>query len=176
MKQDLLFVFDVESIGLHGEGFAVGYVVMDKEGNRMDSGCLATDPCHAKGNAEGHDWAKKNIGRIEHTHNSAWQMRSAFWSKWQEWKAKGATLYADCAWPVEARFLIACIDDYPAAREWGGPYPLHDIASVCAAKGIDPITTKTRLEDELPVHNPLADARQSARLLLEAFRSEKSDV
>lgn len=35
-KEMLYMVFDVESIGLHGEGFAVGYVVVDRNGERLD--------------------------------------------------------------------------------------------------------------------------------------------
>jgi hypothetical protein len=46
-----------------------------------------------------------------------------------------------------------------------GPYPLHEIASFMTAAGMDPMATYARLPDELPKHHPLADARQSARLL-----------
>jgi hypothetical protein len=38
------------------------------------------------------------------------------------------------------------------------------------ALGRDPLATNERLPDELPAHNPLCDARQSARLLIEALR------
>jgi hypothetical protein len=52
-----------------------------------------------------------------------------------------------------------------------GPYPLVDVASVRLAAGLDPLGAYDRTAGELPVHNPLADARQSARLLLEALKS-----
>jgi hypothetical protein len=74
-----------------------------------------------------------------------------------------------CAWPVEARFLAACVDDNPMTHEWSGPYPLHDLASVLMAAGRDPLAKNERLPGELPEHDPLADARQSARLLLAAL-------
>jgi hypothetical protein len=44
-----LFVFDVESIGLHGEGYAAAYVVMDKQGRELESGLFAGDPSTAMG-------------------------------------------------------------------------------------------------------------------------------
>ena len=40
MGYDYYVSFDVESVGLHGTGFAVGYVVLDKNGNEVESGCF----------------------------------------------------------------------------------------------------------------------------------------
>ena len=42
---------------------------------------------------------------------------------------------------------------------------------LCA--GMDPMATYDRLPAELPRHDPLADARQSARLLVEALRRSR---
>jgi hypothetical protein len=95
-------------------------------------------------------------------------VRNGFWRTWLEWKSRGAVLVADCAWPVEARFLAACVDDNLDARTWDGPYPLHELASFMVAAGMDPMTTYDRLPDE-PQHDPLGDARQSARLLVMAL-------
>lgn len=166
-----LFVFDVESIGLHGEGFAVGFVVVDREGNRVDSGLFSCEQYNAKGNEEGAKWVKANVPKLRVTHDSPWQVRAAFWKKWREWKAKEAVLFAECAWPVEARFLAACVDDHLREREWEGPYPLHDIASFIVACGGDPMAKRERRDDELPEHDPLADAIQSARLLFECLKA-----
>lgn len=163
------FVFDVESIGLHGEGFAVGFVVLDREGNQHEQGLFACPQHAARGSKDGFNWALVNIPPIEETHAAPWLVRAAFWRRWMEWKGRGAVLVADCAWPVEARFLVQCVDDNPSEREWHGPYPLHDLASVCLAQGGDPLATCERRENELPRHNPLGDARQSARLLMSAL-------
>lgn len=167
----LFMVFDVESVGLHGEGFAVGYVVVDSEGNEHDVGAFACPAFAARGNEEGFKWIRANLPALTQTHDTPWQVRAAFWKRWLDWKLKGAVLVADCAWPVEARFLIACIEDNPVARQWQGPYPLHDLASVFLAQGKDPLATHSRQENELPLHDPLADARQSARLFLEALHA-----
>lgn len=168
----ICMVFDVESIGLHGEGFAVGYTVVDDTGKELDADMITCPRGSACGTDADRDWVDKNIpdllkGQVQHPI----QVREIFWSRWENWKKEGAVLFADCAWPVEARFLIACIDDGVGHRNWDGPYPLHDIASVLLAKGKDPLAKFPRLENELSEHNPLCDARQSARILLEALKA-----
>ncbi len=162
-------VFDVESIGLHGEGFAVGWVVVGKTGAIYEESYLACLPGAASGSRASRDWVERNIPAIPITHNTPIAVRDAFWRVWTLWKASGAVLVADCAWPVEARFLAKCVDDDPKAREWEGPYPLHDLASVLLANGADPLAKRERLSAELPEHHPLNDAKQSARLLIEAL-------
>lgn len=162
-------VFDVESIGLHGEGFAVGWVVVDESGNELDSNMAATSPDAASGGQEGRLWVAQNVPRLAVTHDWPRDMRTFFWEAWQYWKKKGAALVADCAWPVEARFLCACVDEAPDTRTWEGPHPLHDLASIMLANGADPLKTRDRLPNELPAHVPLFDARQSARLLITAL-------
>ena len=75
-------------------------------------------------------------------------------------------MVADCPWPVEAKFLNACVREYGMA----GPYPLIDVGSVVLARGGDPTGPFDRLPNELPKHDPLADARQSARVFIEHLR------
>jgi hypothetical protein len=97
-------------------------------------------------------------------------MLNTFWHEWRHWADQGAVLVADCAWPVEARFLSDCVKLNHGEREWEGPYPLHDLASVFLALGIDPLRLTERQPDELPAHHPLMDARQSARQLVAALK------
>ena len=171
MEPDEIFmVFDVESIGLHGEGFAVAWVVVDSNGVEHANGLLSCPPERVKGSAFNRAWVAENVPTLSATHGGPREMRDAFWAEWMRWKDKGAVLVADCAWPVEARLLAECIDDEPEVREWCGPYPLHDLASVLLALGRNPLATNERLPTELPAHHPLSDARQSARLLVEALR------
>lgn len=185
MDETLYMVFDVESIGLHGDGFAVGYVVVDGNGREEDSGLYQTNVSNASGKPADFKWIAENVTpALEQNVRCRFgdgmgskdtrSVRDRFWEKWEAWKGQGARLAADVAWPVEARFLIACINDDPIGRAWSGPYPLIDIASVRLAVGLDPLATVAREEDELPAHNPLADARQSARLLIEAL-AEKAN-
>lgn len=171
MTEQLYMVFDVESVGLHGEGFAVGYVVIDRKGNELESARLACSPDAARGEDEGRQWIAENCPKIPADFVNPIGLRASFWGAWQRWKAQGAILVADCAWPVEARFLIDCVDDDLTSRMWQGPYPLHDVATARLCAGADPLETTYRLAQELPEHDPLADARQSARLWLDAIKA-----
>lgn len=163
------FVFDVESIGLHGEAFAVGGGVYLENGAGQWEFRLAVDPRDCNGSDEDRKWVNENIPAIENTHRSPKQMRDAFWELWLKAKKDGCTMAVECGWPVEARFLAQCIDDDWESRRWQGPYPLQEIASFISAAGDDPMETKDRYPSEMPKHDPLADARQSARLLAESI-------
>lgn len=170
MTTELFFVFDVESIGLHGEGFSAGWVVVNRLGREIEHGEAVCPDGAAMGDGEDRLWVINNCPLSPapdcHTPN---QVRTKFWNAWMKWKEKGAVMAADCSWPVEARFLNLCVDDAPSSRKWSGPYPFIDIGSVLFAKGVDPLTTFDRKENELPKHNPVCDARQSARIMIETL-------
>jgi hypothetical protein len=177
MVEQFFMVFDVESVGLHGKDFAVGWTVVDRKGAEWAHGLwVAYQPWQSL--ADGPDsssvaWLRENLPanllETDETLPSRYQVHNEFWRQWLEWKEKGATLWADCGWPVEARFLIECIEDSPDTRTWHGPYPFHEIATALVMAGMDPLATYPRTGNETPKHNPLADARQSARLLIEAL-------
>lgn len=167
---NVFMVFDVESVGLHGDAFAVAWCVVDRDGKDLGSACYWTNSGRVDGDPEGRAWVEANVTVPSVGHvRSAHEMRSRFWEAWEQTKRSEGILVADCAWPVEARFLLACIEDDIDSRRWSGPYPLHDLASIRLAAGLDPLACEERLPLELPAHNPLADARQSARLLIEAL-------
>lgn len=163
------FVFDVESVGLHGEAFAVaGGVYLENGAAQWEFGfCCPIDEC--SGDESDRQWVKENMPTLEVTHRVPVGIRDAFWEAWMKAKAQGAVMAVECGWPVEAGFLSRCIRDYPEDRKWEGPYPMHDVASVMLAAGMDPMRNYPRTPSEMPPHNPLADARQSARLLSEAL-------
>jgi len=169
---DIAMVFDVESIGLHGEGFAVAWVVVNRKGARLDEGCLACDPAQCAGSDSSRQWVAENVPPLQVTSPTKQHLRNTFWHQWRKWADQGAVLVADCAWPVEANFLTACVKLNHIEREWQGPYPLHDLASLLLlANGIDASKAADRLPDELPAHHPLMDARQSARQLVECLNA-----
>lgn len=168
-------VLDVESMGLHGRGFAVGWVVVDQAGTVLEEGKSACDPEMAMGHGESpedREWVKVNVPVMECDQKTPYGVRQAFWKEWMKWKAQGAVLVADCAWPVEAKFLIACVDDDPESRRWEGPYPLFDLSSFLLMAGCDPLGTFPREPNELPAHDPLNDARQSVRVMQMAFKTK----
>lgn len=159
------FVFDVESVGLHGEGFAVAGGVYLENGSAQREFRFACPMGGCTGDDSDREWVKENVPQIMETHRSPTAMRSAFWQEWMKAKSDGATMAADCLWPVEAGFVSQCVRDNPEVRKWEGPYPFLEISSILDAAGMDPLGKYPREPNELPVHEPLGDARQSARLL-----------
>lgn len=164
------FVFDVESIGLHGEAFAVAGGVYINGAVQWEFG-YACPLEEAEGADDDRDWVKANVPVIPVTHRTLELVCEAFWAQWI--KAKHTypdiLMAAECGWPVEAAFVARCIYQDFQNRKWSGPYPLHEIASFMLAAGMDPMATYDRTPSELPKHEPLADARQSARLLAQAI-------
>lgn len=170
--RDLPFlIFDVEAIGIHGQAFAVAGGIYQARQCLEEFGPWAIERYSARGERPDREWVDANVPRIDATHGNARMLRDQFWGFWETAKVDypGIVMAAECSWPVEARFLIECIADSPHARKWQGPYPLHDIASIMLAAGLDPMAKYPRLENELPEHHPLKDTRQSARLLFDAF-------
>lgn len=98
---DKFMVFDVESIGLHGEGFAVAWVVINRDGEKLGEGCMACDPDTCDGAAESRLWVFENVPPLEVTSPTKQHLRNTFWHEWRRWADQGAVLVADCAWPVE---------------------------------------------------------------------------
>jgi hypothetical protein len=189
LKEQVFLVFDVESVGLHGPTFAVGWVLKHINGEELDYRCYAIDlrdvynehrnkPDHAHLTSGLNWWTKKHYAVLmdsmwpnDRLHISERDMRLSFWQEYRQYLKQypNLLLAADVPWPVKANFLTACIRDNLPDREWQGPYPILDIASVLAAKGLDPLQKFDRYPDELPEHNPLADARQSARVLVDTL-------
>ena len=150
MVANKFMVFDVESIGLHGEGFAVAWVVVNRNGERLDEGCVACDPSLCAGTDESRAWVAENVPPLYPSSPTKQHLRNTFWHAWRHWADKGAALVADCAWPVEANFLSACVRLNHKEREWQGPYPLHDLASVLLALGADALAVTERLPTNCP--------------------------
>lgn len=168
------FVIDVESIGLHGEGYAVAGGVYLENGSTQWEFKLACPPETCLGPDSDREWVRDNIPPIEVTHKTSRLMRDEFWKLWMKAKEAGSVMAAECLWPVEAGFVMDCVADDEESRRFEGPYPFYEISSVMAAAGMDPMATYDRTPSELPKHDPLADARQSARLLATALETVRT--
>ena len=175
MDRPFYMVFDVESLGLHGKGFSVGWVLIDRTGKEMSCGRADCDPDAVPGQWVDRQWVAAHVPAPPdgYTTRLLATVRDVFWDAWRKAAVKGAWLVADCPWPVETNFLRDCVAD-DSSRGWTGPYPLIDVGSVRLAAGLDALGTSDRLANELPIHDPLCDARQSARLLIEALDSMKA--
>lgn len=165
-----LMVFDVESIGLYGEGFAVGLVVIDRESKTVtDQAYLACPTDAAQGTPEDREWVEKNIvpylppPKLAITR----QVREEFWRLYRRIGGgyKDCSIWADCGYPVEDGFMRTCIHDNLSARKWNGPYPLQEIATVRTALGLDPTLAYQLPEDKR--HNPLEECLYIAPKLVE---------
>lgn len=174
-KRNVVFAFDVESLGLYGTGFAVGAVVRDQETHEELDSLYAACPVEAAcGDPSG--TTPRDLVYVKHnvlprlpapTVNTPREVRDAFfrfYSKWRSNKDYDVTYVMDCGVPVEARFLADVARDDLPARCFFMPYPLHELGTVLRLHGMDPTAAMERAPGEEDVHNPLHDARQCARL------------
>ena len=169
-KKSPILVFDVESVGLHGEAFQVGACFFN--GGQLVYEFKFEAPIEQQDRiGEDYKWVKENVSQGFISALSYRDLRNLFWSRLLMLREQfGAiSIFAECLWPVEGRFFNKCIEDDLKNRKFSGPYPFFDVSSFMAAAGMDPMANYPRLEKELPQHCPLADSRQSARLLFEAF-------
>ena len=162
------FVFDVESAGLYGDGFAFGYVVVDENGKELDARFATSGLDSVKKNLSESDreWLEKHTpDEILYPEGdlklSLDELHTAFINSLK--KHKGAIFVSDCGYPVEAKWLLECKCEV---------YPLHDVATALLLCGKNPTGTYGRNEREQPAHHPLADARQSARIWLECINKK----
>lgn len=180
----MILFLDVETNGLFGEAFAVGWVLTSADGfvlregvhscpyfaaepDRKDSTPLLTE-----------DFLKNKVLPALPTPNCSTvrEVRDHFFDDWlcawHEAQDKKEELYivADVPFPCETRFLNQVRQD--DRRGYLIVYPLLDVASVLLAKGYDPTGVYPRRENELPAHNPLNDARQSGRIFHQVMKGE----
>lgn len=170
---NVIFCFDVASGGLHGVGFAVGWVLSHRTKGELDSGYLeAPFATNYSFTASDNDWVSANVlpALPGPTHCGRIDVLEDFWNVLRTAvEDHKALVVADCLWPVEANFVSSAVMQNVRQRAFKGPYPFHEVATLRLAAGLDPLATCERLPSELPAHNPLADARQSARLWWEAW-------
>lgn len=157
--------FDVESNGLHGTAFAIGAVMLAPDGTDAET-FYARCPIPRYVDP----WVRKHVlpalADAPDTHATAREMRGDFW-EWMTARQADAVVVVDCGWPVEAGMLLACVADYPW-RAGKGPYPLHEVASLLLAAGLDPMDSyaeRVLSPGQLAAHrkhHPTDDARVSA--------------
>lgn len=173
------FSFDVESDGLFGSAFAVGWVIVDDKGNELEEGYLG---CPHPFMAPADNWVIKNVLPAlpktdgGPTFGAPWancynrmDMVEFFWDSWKQAKQDypGIMMVTDCPFPVEAGFLLEIVKEYrPHITMEESPYPIIDVASLLVQLRQDPLADYDRLDTELPKHNPVCDARQSVRIML----------
>ncbi len=161
MKEYVL-MFDVESISLHGEGFAVAAVVANKRNGIITSNFQLLS---LEGEAKASDWVKENILPCLQqmpTCETSRELRDKFYEFYMQHK-ETCDVWSDCNFPVETNFLSAIVADDHESRQWEMPYPLLDLCTIVDAN-IDRINNCG--EGGLIKHNPLHDSIASLRMLL----------
>lgn len=181
---DIIMVFDVESVGLYGQGFAVGYVVIKSNDKTiLDQDYFACPSDEALGTMANHSWIEENVLPFLPPANckSPEEVRSRFWERFQGWqnspdlKRWGEdkfSLFADCGYPVETNFLNKCVMDNEPEYQWNGPYPLQEIATVRTLLGLDPTLSYELPKDKR--HNPVEECLYIAPLLVDWLAQFKS--
>jgi len=165
-----ILVVDVETNGLFGMPFAVGALVFDTDTlNTLTSFC-------GRGPVVGEPVEFVNMhvlpavtGLPEYQSNA--QLRLAFW-QWYKTNCNGCKVFADVGYPVESLWFRVCQAD--VGDSWGGPYPLHEIATLLLATGIDDDISRNEfadnpLGDTFEQHNPMHDAIVSAHVVAKCF-------
>lgn len=163
---------DVESLGLYGDPFEVSYVLIDESGQRTRemtySYKVDFDSVPLE---ETREFLKKNVRQREPNCISLHDLLEKFWADYisiiSVHSHEDLDIVADCGCPVESNlFRLAVLQDLKN-RQFLAPYPLHELGTLLRVKGFDPVSSYSRLPDELPEHDSLNDARQSGRIYRE---------
>lgn len=189
-------VFDVESFGLYGEGFAYGYVVIDGMGkiyeerlcscnmNTTFEGEFISHELHVGGYTgdawfdsvmDDRDWLDMNIPCLDEVPNHIGfedpkALRKDFLQQLKRLRTEGVELIGDCIYPVETNFIAKAFEDVVIETIDDSPF-IYDINLLQKMEGLH----LPFLESELPQHNPLNDAKQSARVFVNLLHG-RSDM
>ena len=156
-----IFMFDVESDGLYGKGFAVGAVVANEMCEIVETFELKVDTSISS------DWVEENV--LPHlkdmpTCNSTKELRTKFYEFYMKHKDT-CNIYSDCNYPVETNFLNDIVQD-DENRCWNMPYPLMDIATSDNINMSRSELYENTAGKKLREHNPLDDAIASLYFML----------
>ena len=161
-----LISFDVESNCLHGKAFAIGAVVTDDTG--LVAECAIRCPIKGRVNTWVAEHVLPAIADMPVTHPSYDDMLEEFYHFLTHHKmGEDVKILTFIPWPVESNILS---DMYSRpGREYGGPFPLIDLATVLDTKVYNPISDEAYLNThglsvpfEGAWHNPLYDAYAAA--------------
>jgi hypothetical protein len=89
------------------------------------------------------------------------------WSYFSQWDRKHTIFSTWCPFPVDYRILQSAILTNIEERQYKGPYPLHDLATLLKVSHKDPTGDYPRNEIETERHNPISAAHQCNRLFCE---------
>ncbi len=173
MKNKLVFM-DVESDGLYGAFLTVAFIVTNWDGQELARAYYGIKRENMQVTVP---WVKDNVipklGEYEAVTDEKELLKRA-WNFWLEYREE-AYMVCEVGYPVEARFLRACVALDEATNMWLAPFPLIDLESILLAKGYEPLTERSRILSnykEEAVHNALYDVEAEVQLWKELMRKE----
>lgn len=170
----IVAVLDVESMGLYGDAFSYGIVIGDSNGNVIEEIYKYSEANYKYAKCVGKkkdvDWIENNVKPHLGESNSE-ELTRDFIYDWIDLNKRypNIKLFADVPFPVETNFITLALEtwvEFDSIMEFS-PYPLLDVTSFRLARNLPDYYE--RLENELPIHNALNDARQSYRGLVQVI-------
>lgn len=171
-----VMVIDVESDGLYGESFAIGAVILNKDGSiyKKFSGVCHEEPIHNQFVLNNVLPSLKAKDIVEYETRK--ELRKVFYEWYMKFKDI-CTVWADFGVPVESNMIRLMIDEN--GKEFDGPYPLHEIDTFLLARGYksdldrydfiqDILPDYYKQEENKLKHNPLYDSYISGLALIKA--------
>jgi hypothetical protein len=165
-------IFDVESDGMYGQGFAIGYIILDDKNN-----IIKYDSIKSREEIK-NEWVKENVLpnlKTIKTVDTNKELRTIFYNVLQE--NKDCEIWSDVNFPVETNFLSDIAKDDIDDMAFNMPYPLKDISTIVivnvSRKDVFNNKLFSRYEQlihsknvyEIKEHNPLHDCVASAYVL-----------
>ncbi len=181
------FIIQAQSMGLYGEIFAIGFIVINSVGKILKEGILKCPHQLAQGLDSDREWVNENViaatEKIEtsnyiSTFNNPTELYENIWEIWLEMKKQYENLY--CAsyigYPIIMNLFYKCVMKNVESRQMLAPYPLLEIDTSFLMTNYE-ISPKnnSRFDTEIP-YNPLCDAKYYGRLFILArnFLQQKS--
>lgn len=159
------FFVDAETDGLYGSFLSIGAVVTDQYGKELEHFYGALNPQNVHITSV---WTQAHVAQYlknaELFYPDEKSLQEAFWSFWLRHR-ENCICIADVAYPVEGRLFASCVNHDLAAREKLGPFPLYDLSTLLAARGLSAtMPRETIVEKKMTPHDALNDARMTAEL------------
>ncbi len=164
MKNNTFFV-DAESDGLYGKFLSVAVLVTDENGQEIDRFYGAVKISIEDISTQ---WVKENVypylDNADVFFDSEEVLLENFWKFWIKHR-ETSDCVAYVEYPVEARLFSTCVMCNLEERQFLGPFPLYDLATLLESKSIDFNCNIQELSDlELVSHDAMNDVRMCANV------------
>lgn len=153
-----IVAFDVESLDLYSDPFAVSMVVFDqKSGKEVETHTFYYNPAGQES-----DWVRENVMPLFEEQPETCQNLMGLLHQVRDImvKYKGAQFVCDVAYPVETR-LFARIQEFGLLGPFDFPFPLLDLASIRAGVLLAQGSRSVSLEE---IRSPLPDYLDRSKL------------